>query len=232
MAIIALNKALETKQGSRTLATTIPSSGETSSESSAVTVTSTPTTPDPVTIVTPLIMSPSLITTTSTISAPVTESLSTPITRTTSTSAVTPLMFLPSISAVPIPSHSPFVDSSSLSMIPTRTMVSNTSSLGTPTSSSHGTRVKLSKLVPKKFNGDLTKWSTFWDSFESSIHHHPDLSDIDKFNYLCTLLEVGLSLLCSKIYLLFLPELPKILHIILNLFPNHHLSFLYYSLNQ
>ena len=42
---------------------------------------------------------------------------------------------------------------------------------------------------------------------------------------------IGLSLLCSKIYLLFLPELPKILPIVLNLFPNHHLLFLYYSIN-
>ena len=30
-------------------------------------------------------------------------------------------------------------------------------------------RVKLPKLEPKKFNGDLTKWETFWSSFESSI---------------------------------------------------------------
>ena len=49
--------------------------------------------------------------------------------------------------------------------------------------------MKLPKLVPKKINGDMTKWSTFWDLFESSIHYHPDLSDIDKFNYLHTLLE-------------------------------------------
>lgn len=193
VAIIAANKALETKQNSLVLATTVPGSGETSSESSTVTVTSTPSMPDPVTVVAPLTTSPSLITTTPTISAPVTESISTPITLAASTSAVAPLMFSPSISTVPILSHSPFIGSSSLPITPTRTTISSTSLLGTPTISvterSHGTRVKLPKLVPKKFNGDLTKWSTFWDSFESSIHHHPDLSDIDKFNYLCTLLE-------------------------------------------
>ena len=202
VAIIDSNKALETKQSSRILATTIPSSGETSSdspvvvtssESPTVAATSTPTTSDPVTVITPLIMSPSIITTTSTISAPVTGSVSAPITLTTSTRAVTPLMFSPSVSTVPIPSHTPFMGSSSLSVTPTRTIATSTSLIGTPTSSvvghGHGTRVKLPKLVPKKFNGDLTKWSTFWDSFESSIHHHPDLSDIDKFNYLCTLLE-------------------------------------------
>ena len=51
------------------------------------------------------------------------------------------------------------------------------------------TKVKLQKLALKTFNGDLTKWATFWDSFESSIHNHPGLSDINKFNYLNTLLE-------------------------------------------
>ena len=94
---------------------------------------------------------------------------------------------------------------SSLSMAPTRTTVTITSSFSTPTSSvaehGHGTIVKLPKLVPKKFNGDLTKWSTFWDSFESSIHHHPDLSDIDKFNYLCTLLEGTASEAISRLKL-------------------------------
>ena len=49
--------------------------------------------------------------------------------------------------------------------------------------------VKLPKLVPKKFNGDLTKWETFWSSFESSIHLNTTLSAVDKFNYLNTLLE-------------------------------------------
>ena len=50
-------------------------------------------------------------------------------------------------------------------------------------------KVKLPKLVLKRFNGDLTKWSTFWDSFESSVHNHPSLSGVDKFNYLHSLLE-------------------------------------------
>ena len=50
----------------------------------------------------------------------------------------------------------------------------------------HSARVKLPKLALKRFNGDLTKWVTFWDSFESSIHNNPG---IDRFNYLNTLLE-------------------------------------------
>lgn len=49
--------------------------------------------------------------------------------------------------------------------------------------------VKLPKLNLKKFRGDITTWSTFWDTFESSIDKNPTLSSIDKFNYLNSLLE-------------------------------------------
>ena len=52
-----------------------------------------------------------------------------------------------------------------------------------------GPQVKLPKLSIKKFSGDLTKWVTFWDSFNSSIHTNPALSRVDKFNYLVSLLE-------------------------------------------
>lgn len=50
-------------------------------------------------------------------------------------------------------------------------------------------RVKLPKIEPKKFNGDLTKWETFWSSFESSIHLNAALTAVDKFHYLSSLLE-------------------------------------------
>ncbi|XP_065895078.1 uncharacterized protein [Dysidea avara] len=49
-------------------------------------------------------------------------------------------------------------------------------------------RVKLPKLVLRPFNGDVTNWTTFWESFDSSVHSNRDLSDIDKFNYLNSLL--------------------------------------------
>ena len=52
-----------------------------------------------------------------------------------------------------------------------------------------GSKVKLPKLVPKTFNGDLTKWEAFWSTFESSIHLNPTLSAVDKFTYLNSLLE-------------------------------------------
>ena len=49
--------------------------------------------------------------------------------------------------------------------------------------------VKLPKLMPKKFNGDLTKWETFWSSFESTIHLNTTILGADKLNYLSSLLE-------------------------------------------
>lgn len=49
--------------------------------------------------------------------------------------------------------------------------------------------VKLPKLTTRKFNGDLTRWVTFWDSFESAVHNNPSLTDVDKFNYLKSYLE-------------------------------------------
>ena len=41
----------------------------------------------------------------------------------------------------------------------------------------------------KKFNGDVTNWITFWDSFDSPIHSNNELSNVDKFNYLNSALE-------------------------------------------
>ena len=53
----------------------------------------------------------------------------------------------------------------------------------------HSPHVKLPKLSLKRFNGDLTKWTTFWDTFKSAVHDNPTLTSIDKFNYLNSLLE-------------------------------------------
>ena len=57
----------------------------------------------------------------------------------------------------------------------------------------HGTKVKLPKLSLKRFNGDITQWSTFWDIFQSSIDGNSGLSNTDKFNYLKSLLEGSAS---------------------------------------
>jgi len=49
-------------------------------------------------------------------------------------------------------------------------------------------RVKLLKLILRPFNGEITAWTTFWESFDSSIHSNRDISDTDKFNYFNSLL--------------------------------------------
>ena len=45
-------------------------------------------------------------------------------------------------------------------------------------------KVKLPKLSLATFNGDVTKWTSFWDSFQSTIGDHGGLSKIDKLKYL------------------------------------------------
>ena len=45
------------------------------------------------------------------------------------------------------------------------------------------------KLHLPKFAGDITKFKTFWGSFNSAIHTSTELSPIDKFNYLKALLD-------------------------------------------
>ena len=54
---------------------------------------------------------------------------------------------------------------------------------------SRDAKVKLPKLTIQPFKGDLTTWTTFWDSYKSAIHDNASLSDIDKFNYLRSLLQ-------------------------------------------
>ena len=49
--------------------------------------------------------------------------------------------------------------------------------------------VRLPKLSIKPFKGDLTAWTTFWDSYKAAIHENLALSEIDKFNYLRSLLQ-------------------------------------------
>ena len=53
----------------------------------------------------------------------------------------------------------------------------------------HACHVKLPKLSIKTFGGDLTKWTTFWDAFDAAVHSNPVLSNIERFNYLNSLLD-------------------------------------------
>ena len=55
--------------------------------------------------------------------------------------------------------------------------------------STRGKGVKLPKLALCSFDGDITTWYSFWDSYESTIHKNEDLANVDKFHYSNSLLE-------------------------------------------
>ena len=57
------------------------------------------------------------------------------------------------------------------------------------TPSTSQAKAKLSKLILTRFRGDVTKWVSFWDSFKSAVHENPEISSVNKFNYLNSLLE-------------------------------------------
>lgn len=57
----------------------------------------------------------------------------------------------------------------------------------------HQTKTKLPRLNLQKFEGNSTKWDSFWDSFKSVIHDNAAISTIDKFNYLHSYLEGAAS---------------------------------------
>ena len=52
-----------------------------------------------------------------------------------------------------------------------------------------GTAATHMKLNIRPFNGEITAWTPFWESYQSAIHTIPDLTDTEKFNYLGSLLE-------------------------------------------
>ena len=78
----------------------------------------------------------------------------------------------------------------------TNTQMSDTQISSTNTQSSSANmnplttvRSKLPKLILPKFIGDITSYRPFWEIFESSVHNNMQLTIIDKFNYLVSLLE-------------------------------------------
>lgn len=56
-------------------------------------------------------------------------------------------------------------------------------------SSTRVSKARLPKLTIRPFSGDLAGWTTFWDSYQTAIYDNHDLSAIDKFNYLRSLLQ-------------------------------------------
>ena len=72
---------------------------------------------------------------------------------------------------------------------------------GPPTS----TTVKLPRLKLKSFAGDLTQWTPFWESFEAAVHTNTNLTSVEKFNYLNSVVQgtaqeaiAGLSLTAAN----------------------------------
>ena len=47
----------------------------------------------------------------------------------------------------------------------------------------------LPKLTITKFRGEVTNWTSFWDSFKSAIHENREISKVNKFIYLYSLLK-------------------------------------------
>ena len=58
-----------------------------------------------------------------------------------------------------------------------------------PDSSAHKNRVKLPKIELPTYSGKYTDWCTFWDTFDSTVHKNPTLSDVERFHYLATSLS-------------------------------------------
>ena len=57
------------------------------------------------------------------------------------------------------------------------------------TTSEKQSRTKLLRLDLQKFNGDILKFSAFWDRFETAIDKNEGIPTIEKFNYLIHYLE-------------------------------------------
>ena len=97
-------------------------------------------------------------------------------------------LLLPSLSTLNlVPSSSP-----SITRVPTVTARPSSSLTGvTPTpvvpdhsQSQQFVTSRLPKLTLPSFSGNPLEWLTFWDSFQAAIHLNPNLSGIQKFNYL------------------------------------------------
>ena len=50
-------------------------------------------------------------------------------------------------------------------------------------------KVRLPKLEIRNFDGNPLEFRGFWDIFDSSVNSDSELSDIDKFTYLRSLLQ-------------------------------------------
>ena len=56
-------------------------------------------------------------------------------------------------------------------------------SLGQHSNFQHSS-IKLPQLEIPTFSGDKMRWKEFWDTFEATVDHNPNLTDIEKLKYL------------------------------------------------
>ena len=66
---------------------------------------------------------------------------------------------------------------------------SNLNISGGSTTNSNAGGIRLPKINLPKFNGDVTRFMSFWQSFNCAIHSNDSLSAVNKMNYLVNLLE-------------------------------------------
>ena len=59
-------------------------------------------------------------------------------------------------------------------------------------------RTKLPKLTLKPFNGNLTGWSSFWDMYKTAVHDNTHLSNVEKFQYLQSLIGKAQEAIAGK----------------------------------
>ena len=59
------------------------------------------------------------------------------------------------------------------------TLITPSTMAATPTAKA--STVRLPKLQLRHYNGDLTKWTSFWQSFQAAVDNNPD--GVEKFNY-------------------------------------------------
>ncbi len=83
--------------------------------------------------------------------------------------------------------HDSQEDANSSARIEQGMNVSNSSIQRVPTE--HSSFHRLPKLILPTFGGDVAQWQSFWDSYESAVHLNHTLSDVQKFNYLRSLLQ-------------------------------------------
>ena len=81
----------------------------------------------------------------------------------------------------------PLTTSSPIMPVPAVTAIRNTSNK--PSSSSQSNGVSLPKITLPRFNGDIMRFYSFYQSFERSIDKNKSLLPVDKFNYLVNILE-------------------------------------------